>query len=53
MKDPIVIGVAAIVAVVLVPILLWLALAVFGGSGCGWILGFGGCLPWVPTPPTV
>ncbi len=53
MRDPIAIGVVVIIGIFALPILLWLSLAVFGGAGCGWVLGFGGCLPWVPTPPTV
>jgi hypothetical protein len=45
MRDPIVIGVAALLAVLLLPVLVWLFLAgVVSTDGCAWIAGFGGCL---------
>ncbi|HSL77700.1 MAG TPA: hypothetical protein VK867_12205 [Candidatus Limnocylindrales bacterium] len=46
MKDPLVVGLAAITAIALVPVVLWLFLAaVVSDVGCAWILGLGGCPP--------
>lgn len=55
MRDPVVIGLAtAFAALVLVPAVLWfLAAAFVTGTGCLWVMGFGGCVPWVPTPTTI
>ena len=46
MRDPIVIGVAAVVGILALPVLVWLFLAaVVSPERCAWIMGIGGCLP--------
>ncbi|HET8784592.1 MAG TPA: hypothetical protein VFM38_03090 [Candidatus Limnocylindrales bacterium] len=49
------IGVGATVGLaVFAALACWFVLAAFVSDvGCAWIAGYGGCLPWVPTPATV
>jgi hypothetical protein len=44
-KDPIVIGVATILAILMTPVLIWAAMALVATDHCAWIAGYGGCLP--------
>ena len=46
LRDPLAIGLAVIAGIAVIPVLVWLFLAVvMSPVGCAWILGFGGCLP--------
>ena len=55
MARPVVLGGVALAALGIVGlVLLWfLAAAFVTGTGCVWVAGVGGCVPWMPTPPTV